>query len=163
MNFVIMDLQVTLFVWYNLSLVILFIMSLLFWKYYHVFEFRDKLILNYLGLIFGLGMFVFLYFDYPSSNSFWLVILPFSILYGIYRLRRLYQTKGLPLNMIRDKIALKLLNICSITAIVIYFSFSGTFNILIILLLLLFPLKESYYVWKLYKLKEVDGTAATEI
>jgi hypothetical protein len=156
MKYFLMNLQDSLFVWYNLSIVAFFIMGLFLWKYYSLFEFRDKLILAYLGQLVGIAMFIFLCFDYPGSNSFFLAAYPFFLIQGVYRLIRLHQNKGEELNQFRDKLVRKSLNLLALIGVMIYFYFNDrNDNMIMIIICCCILIAGIYDLKKFFRSKEV--------
>ena len=88
-----MELQDTLFIWFNVSIVVMFIMGCFLYKYYPSFHYKDKLIIAYLRFIFTLAVVLYIINAYKIDHVI-LVFMPSSLIYGIYQLVKLHQTKG---------------------------------------------------------------------
>ncbi len=88
-----MELQDTLFIWFNVSVVVMFMMGCFLYKYYPTFDYKDKLIIAYLRMVFILGIAVYIVVKYKFDQPI-LIFMPAGFIYGIYRIVRLHQTKG---------------------------------------------------------------------
>jgi len=88
-----MELQDTLFIWFNVSIVVMFIMGCFLYKYYPTYHYKDKLIIEYLRLVFMLGIVIYLIVNYKLDHPL-LIFIPAGFILGIYQIVRLHQSKG---------------------------------------------------------------------
>ena len=88
-----MELQDTLFIWFNVSIVVMFIMGCFLYKYYPTFHYKDKLIIAYLRFIFTLAVVLYIINAYKIDHVI-LVFMPASLIYGVYQIVMLHKTKG---------------------------------------------------------------------
>ncbi len=88
-----MELQDTLFIWFNMSLVIMYIMGIFLYKYYPQFQYKDKLIITYLQFFMTIAVMAYIVF-FNILNQMYIVFIPTGIIYSIYRIVRLHRTKG---------------------------------------------------------------------
>lgn len=128
-----MDIHDKLFLLVLVMMVTIYVMGLFIWKYYDSFEFKDKLIIGCLRIIFMIGVLVYLCFNYSGINSFFLAWFPFLIIGGIYKLIRQYQLKGDEF-LINDKITFIYFEILAYVAMALYFGFieKGGFRLLMV-------------------------------
>jgi len=88
-----MELQDTLFIWFNVSIVVMFIMGCFLYKYYPSFHYKDKLIIEYLRLVFMLAIVIYLMATYKFDHPI-LVFIPAGFIHAIYQIVRLHKSKG---------------------------------------------------------------------
>ena len=88
-----MELQDTLFIWFNVSIVAMFIMGCFLYKYYPSFQYKDKLIITYLQLLFGIAFMIYLLI-FNKVYPIFIVFIPTSLIYGVYKIVKLHKTKG---------------------------------------------------------------------